>query len=89
MSSSAASRSGLFDTCSITEFQLSLRAELGNHRSGELLEMPASDDIWNAALLKSWFPIGHADAFAAALAQKYKCPLSQEIRSSGVSSSWT
>ena len=39
------------------------------------VEVPASDDIWNAAVLKSRFPISYADAFAAALAQKYNCPL--------------
>ncbi len=39
------------------------------------IEVPANDDIWNAATLKSRFPISYADAFAAALAQKYNCPL--------------
>lgn len=39
------------------------------------IEVPASDDIWNAATLKSRFPIAYADAFAAALALKYNCPL--------------
>jgi len=39
------------------------------------IEVPTSDDIWNAATLKSRFPIAYADAFAAALAQKYNCPL--------------
>lgn len=39
------------------------------------LEVPTFDDIWNAALLKGRFPIAYADAFAAALAQKYNCPL--------------
>jgi predicted nucleic acid-binding protein len=39
------------------------------------LEVPAFDDIWNAAELKSRFPIAYADAFAAALAQKHRCPL--------------
>jgi uncharacterized protein len=39
------------------------------------LDVPALDDIWNAALLKGRFPISYADAFAAALAQKYNCPL--------------
>ena len=37
--------------------------------------MPTTGDIWNAATLKSRFPITYADAFAAALAQKYNCPL--------------
>ena len=35
----------------------------------------AADDIWNAASLKGRFPIAYADGFAAALAQKYNCPL--------------
>ena len=39
------------------------------------IEVPTSDDIWSAATLKSRFPIAYADAFAAALAQKYNCPL--------------
>lgn len=39
------------------------------------IEVPTSDDIWNAATLKSRFPIAYADAFAAAPAQKYNCPL--------------
>jgi predicted nucleic acid-binding protein len=39
------------------------------------IEVPTIDDIWSAALLKSRFPISFADGFAAALAQKYNCPL--------------
>jgi ribonuclease VapC len=39
------------------------------------IEAPSADDIWSAAALKAQFPIAYADAFAAALAQKYKCPL--------------
>jgi predicted nucleic acid-binding protein len=39
------------------------------------IEVPTSDDIWNAATLKSRYPIAYADAFAAALAQKHNCPL--------------
>jgi predicted nucleic acid-binding protein len=39
------------------------------------IEVPSIDDIWIAATLKSRFPIAYADAFAAALAQKYNCPL--------------
>ena len=39
------------------------------------IEVPTMNDIWSAALLKSCFPISYADAFAAALAQKYRCPL--------------
>jgi predicted nucleic acid-binding protein len=37
--------------------------------------VPTAEDIWSAALLKSRFAIAYADAFAAALAQKYNCPL--------------
>jgi predicted nucleic acid-binding protein len=33
------------------------------------------EDIWNAAYLKGSFPISFADAFAAALCQKYNCSL--------------
>ena len=39
------------------------------------IEVPTGDEIWNAAILKSQFPLAYADAFAAALAQKYNCPL--------------
>ncbi len=39
------------------------------------IEAPTTEDIWNAAFLKGQFPISYADAFAAALAQKYNCPL--------------
>jgi predicted nucleic acid-binding protein len=39
------------------------------------IEVPTAEDIWNAALLKAEFPIAYADAFAAALAQKYNYPL--------------
>ena len=39
------------------------------------IEVPTADDIWDAALLKGQYPIAYADAFAAALAQKYRCPL--------------
>ncbi len=39
------------------------------------IEVPTTDDIWNAATLKSQFPIAYAGAFAAALAQKYNCLL--------------
>ena len=39
------------------------------------IETPLADDIWSAASLKARFPIAYADAFAAALAQKYNCPL--------------
>jgi len=39
------------------------------------IEVPSFDDIWEAALLKARCPIAYADAFAAALAQKHRCPL--------------
>jgi len=39
------------------------------------IEVPTADEIWDAALLKARYPIAYADAFAAALAQKYRCPL--------------
>jgi len=39
------------------------------------IEVPTIEDIWHAAALKGAFPISYADAFAAALAQKYNCPL--------------
>jgi predicted nucleic acid-binding protein len=39
------------------------------------LEVPTATEIWEAALLKAKYPIAYADAFAAALAQKYRCPL--------------
>src|SRR5208283_6034490 len=53
-------------------------AESWRQSSGTLpitIEVPTADDIWDAALLKGQFPIAYADAFAAALAQKYRCPL--------------
>lgn len=39
------------------------------------IEVPTAGEIWDAALLKGRYPIAYADAFAAALAQKYQCPL--------------
>jgi ribonuclease VapC len=39
------------------------------------IEVPTADEIWDAALLKGRYPIAYADAFAAALAQKCRCPL--------------
>jgi len=39
------------------------------------VEVPTMDEIWDAALLKGKHPISYADAFAAALALKYRCPL--------------
>lgn len=46
------------------------------------IETPTIDDIWNAAVLKSRFPIAYANAFAAALAQSTIARWSQAIRSS-------
>ena len=42
------------------------------------IEAPTAHEIWDAALLKGRYPIAYADAFAAALAQKYHCPLVTE-----------
>jgi predicted nucleic acid-binding protein len=42
------------------------------------IEVPTAGDIWSAASLKGRFAIAYADAFAAALAQKYNCPLVTE-----------
>ena len=39
------------------------------------IEVPTADEIWEAAHLKGLYPIAYADAFAAALARKYRCPL--------------
>ena len=39
------------------------------------IEVPTAEDIWSAASLRGRFAIAYADAFAAALAQKYNCPL--------------
>ncbi len=39
------------------------------------IEVPTMDEIWDAALLKGQYPMAYADAFAAALAHKYRCPL--------------
>ncbi len=39
------------------------------------IEVPTADEIWEAAALKGQYRISYADAFAAALAQKYHCPL--------------
>jgi len=38
-------------------------------------EVPSAPEIWSAASIKARFPIAYADAFAAALARKYTCPL--------------
>ena len=53
-------------------------AESWRESSGTLpitIEVPTADEIWDAALLKGRYPIAYADAFAAALAQKHRCPL--------------
>ena len=39
------------------------------------IEEPTADEICDAALLKGQYPIAYADAFAAALAHKHRCPL--------------
>ena len=56
------------------------------------IEVPTADEIWDAALLKAQYPIAYADAFAAALAQKYRCPLvtgDPELRSiAGLELDW-
>lgn len=56
------------------------------------IEVPTADEIWDAALLKGRYPIAYADAFAAALAQKYQCPLvtgDPELRSiTGLDLDW-
>jgi len=39
------------------------------------IEVPTAEDIWSAASIQGRFPMSYADAFAAALAQKYNCPL--------------
>jgi ribonuclease VapC len=39
------------------------------------IEVPTHDEIWQAALLKGCYAISYADAFAAALARKYDCPV--------------
>jgi ribonuclease VapC len=39
------------------------------------IQVPTADEIWDAAVLKGRYPIAYADAFAAALAHKYHCPL--------------
>ena len=56
------------------------------------IEVPAAGEIWDAADLKARYPIAYADAFAAALAQKYECPLvtgDPELRSiAGLELDW-
>ena len=53
-------------------------AESWRQLSGTLpltIAVPTAEEIWDAAVLKGQYPIAYADAFAAALAQKYRCPL--------------
>ncbi|HTD55248.1 MAG TPA: PIN domain-containing protein [Silvibacterium sp.] len=56
------------------------------------IEVPTANEIWDAAILKSLYPISFADAFAAALAQKHSCSLvtgDPELRSvSGLELDW-
>ena len=62
----------------VRKYQGERLAESWRASSGALpvtIEVPTADDIWDAALLKAQYPISYADAFAAALAQKYRCPL--------------
>lgn len=40
-----------------------------------MIQAPTVDEIWEAALLKARYPIAYADAFGAALALRYRCPL--------------
>lgn len=39
------------------------------------MDVPTAETIWRAAELKSRFAISYADAFAAELAQRFRCPL--------------
>jgi len=60
------------------KYQDEALAEEWRQLSGTLpitIEVPTMDEIWDAALLKGKYPISYADAFAAALALKYRCPL--------------
>jgi predicted nucleic acid-binding protein len=62
----------------VRKFQGERLAEFWRESSGTLpvtIEVPTMEEIWDAALLKGRHPIAYADAFAAALAQKYRCPL--------------
>jgi predicted nucleic acid-binding protein len=62
----------------VRKYQGEKLAESWRESSGTLpvtIEVPTADEIWDAALLKGQYPIASADAFAAALANKYRCPL--------------
>lgn len=39
------------------------------------IDVPDLREIWDAAVLKGRYAISYADAFAAALAQRYQCPV--------------
>jgi predicted nucleic acid-binding protein len=62
----------------VREYHGETLAEAWRQSSGTLpitIEVPTADEIWDAAILKGQYPIAYADGFAAALAQKYRCPL--------------
>jgi predicted nucleic acid-binding protein len=62
----------------IRKYQGDRLAETWRESSATLpvtIEVPTMEEVWNAALLKGRYPIADADAFAAALALKYRCPL--------------
>ena len=62
----------------VRKYQDEVLAEAWRQSSGMLpitIEVPTMDEIWDAAMLKGKYPIAYADAFAAALALKYRCPL--------------
>ena len=53
-----------------------LMSEFAEERKRQrALDSGAAEDIWSAATLKGRYPIAYADAFAAAMAQEYNCPL--------------
>lgn len=62
----------------VRKYQDEMLAEEWRQSSGTIpitIEVPTLDEIWDAALLKGKYPIAYADAFAAALALKHRCPL--------------
>jgi ribonuclease VapC len=62
----------------LRKYQGERLAESWRESSGTLpvtIEVPTMEEIWDAALLKGQHPISYADAFAAALALKHRCPL--------------
>ena len=56
------------------------------------IDVPTLEDIWQAAQIKGDHPVSYADAFAAALARKHRCPVvtgDPEFRSiRGLSIDW-